>query len=142
MSDYKVSVDNKGWVWGRVGDIDVGSMLAWGGEPVRYHGQTSVVLAITRLLRVRMKKSVKICSRGVRLRCDCIWLGIKMHSLILESINCGRMNDTPMNNVSGILSEDLESHCIPNIGGNTNPPACFLLGRWKGWIRVKENIFL
>ena len=65
-----------------------------------------------------------------------------MDSLILESIICGRANDTPMNNTSGIFSEDLKSHHIPNIGGNTNPPSCFLLHRWKGLIRVKIEYFL
>ena len=84
-----------------------------------------------------MKRNVRIGSRGVRVRCDRIWFGIEMHSLILESSICGRLNDTPMDNSPGIFSEDLESHHIPNIGGNTNPPACFLLGKWKGLIRVK-----
>ena len=37
-------VRDQGWVWGGVGDIDVGGMLAWAGGPVRYHGQFSVGL--------------------------------------------------------------------------------------------------
>ena len=37
-------VNVQGEVWGGVGDVNVGSVLAWGGEPVRYHGQISVGL--------------------------------------------------------------------------------------------------
>ena len=37
-------VIDQGWVWGRVGDGNVGGMLAWGGGPGRDHGQTSVEL--------------------------------------------------------------------------------------------------
>ena len=48
-----------------------------------------------------------------------------------------------MNNAPCNFSEDLESHCIPNIGGNTNPPSCFLLGGQERLIRVKvENAFI
>ena len=61
----------------------------------------------------------------------------------LESIICSRVNNTLMNHTPGNFSEDLKSHCIPNIGGYTNPPACFLLGRWEGLIRVEvENTFI
>ena len=97
---------------------------------------------ITRLARVGMERSVGSGSRGIRFRCDRIRFGIKMHPLILESIICCRLNDASMNNRPCIFSEDLESHCIPNIGGNTNPPSCFLLHRWKGLIRVKIEYFL
>ena len=98
---------------------------------------------IMRHARVRMKRSVGSGSRGIRARGDHIWFRIKMHPLVLESIIHRRLNDTLMNNVPCIFSEDLESHHIPNIGGNTNPPSCFLLGGWERLIRVKvENAFI
>ena len=78
-----------------------------------------------------MKGIVRISSSGVRVR-----FRIKMDSLILESIMCGRANNTSMDHTPGNFSEDLKNHCIPNIGGYSNPPACFLLGRWEGLIRV------
>ena len=90
-----------------------------------------------------MKGGVRSGGRGIRVGCDHIWFRVKAHSLILESVICGRSKDTPMDNAPCIFSEDLESHCIPNIGCNPNPPACFLLGRWERLIRVKvENAFI
>ena len=90
-----------------------------------------------------MKGGVRCGNWGIRVGHDRIWFGVKLHSSILESAICGRSNDTPMDNVPCIFSEDLESHRIPNIGGNANPPACLLLGRWERLIRVKiENVFI
>ena len=105
-------------------------------------GETMVKLqwssAIMRLCRVCVNGIVRISSSGVR-----VGFRIKMDSLILESIICGRANDTLMDHMPGNFSEDLKSHCIPNIGGYSNPPACFLLGRWEGLIRVEvENTFI
>ena len=37
-------VIDQGWVWGGVGDVNVGSVLAWGREPERDHGQISAEL--------------------------------------------------------------------------------------------------
>ena len=92
--------------------------------------------AITRLGRVCVKGIVRVSISGVRLR-------IKADSLILELIIHGRVNNTSVDHMPGNFSEDLESHCIPNIGGYSNPPACFLLGRWEGLIRVKvEDMFI
>ena len=82
--------------------------------------------AITRFGRVCVKRVVRISVR-IRLR-------VEVDSLILELIIHGRVNNTLMDYTSGNFSEDLESHCIPNIGGNANPPACFLLGRWEGFV--------
>ena len=80
---------------------------------------------------------ISISRGGVRLR-------VKVDSLILESIIHGRANDTLMDHTSGIFCKNLlESHSIPDIGGDANPPACFLLGRWEGLIRVKvEDSFI
>ena len=94
--------------------------------------------AITRLGRVFVKGIDRISISRARVR-----LRIKVDSLILELIIHGRVNDTAVDHTPGIFSEDFESHCIPNIGGHTNPPACFLLGRWEGLIRVEvEDTFV
>ena len=94
--------------------------------------------AITRLGRVCVKGVVWISISGVG-----VGLRIKADSLILESVICGRVNDTAVDHTPGIFSEDLESHHISNIGGYSNPPACFLLGRWEGLIRVEvEDTFV
>ena len=62
---------------------------------------------------------------------------------LLEMIICGGLKDTLMYNAFRIFSENLESHCIPNTGGNTNPPACFLFGGMEGLVRIKiENPFI
>ena len=37
-------VMDQGWVWGRVGGINVVGMCAWGREPEIDHGQISMVL--------------------------------------------------------------------------------------------------
>ena len=96
---------------------------------------TSVIM---RLGRVCVKRGGCISVSGVRVR-----LRIKADTLILESVIRGRANDTAVDHMSGVFSEDLESHHIPNIGGYSNPPACFLLGRWEGLIRVEvENTFV
>ena len=79
-------------------------------------------------------------SASVELR---VRLRVEWDSLILESIICGRANDTAMDHMSGIFCKNLEGRSIPKIGGDANPPACFLLGRWKGLIRVEiEDAFV
>ena len=93
---------------------------------------------IARFGRVCVKNGVMIIISGVR-----VGVRIKLYSLVLESIVGGRANDTAMYHVSGIFCEDFESHGIPNIGSDTNPPACFLFGRWEGLIRVEvEDAFI
>ena len=61
---------------------------------------------------------------------------IKAYSLILEPTICGGANNAAMDYTSGIISEDLESHGISNIGSHANPPACLFFGRQEGLIRV------
>ena len=96
-----------------------------------------------RLARVRVKRLVSVGIRGFGFGCDCIWFGVEACTLVLEMIIRGGSKDTPMYNLLSIFSEDLESHCISNTGGNTNPPAYFVLGRREGLVRVKiENPFI
>ena len=97
-----------------------------------------------RLARVRMKRLASAGIGRVRLGCDCIWFRVEAYTLlVLETIIHGRLKDTPMYNAFCVISEDLESHHIPNTGGNTNPPACFLLGGREGLVRIKiENLFI
>ena len=85
-----------------------------------------------------MKNVVMIVGSGVR-----VGLRIKAYSLILEPIVGGRANDAAMDHMPGIFSEYLESHGISNIGGDANPPACFVFGRWEGLIGVEvEDLFI
>ena len=94
--------------------------------------------AITGFGRVCVENVVRISIGGVGVR-----LRVKVDALILESIICDRANNTLMDHTSGIFCKNLESHSIPDIGGDANPPACFLLGRWEGLIRVKvEDSFI
>ena len=88
--------------------------------------------------RVGMENVVRISISGVGVR-----LRVEADSLILESIVCGRANNTAMDHTSGIFSNNFEGHRVPDIGGNANPPACFLLGRREGLIRVEvEDTFI
>ena len=64
-------------------------------------------------------------------------LRLEPYSLVLEPVVGGRANNTAMDNMSGIFCKDFESHGIPNIGSNANPPACFLFGRREGLIGVE-----
>ena len=69
-----------------------------------------------------MKNIVMIIGSGVR-----VGVRIKAYSLILEPIIGGRANNAVMDHTSGIVSKDLESHGISNIGGHTNKPAFSLV---------------
>ena len=82
--------------------------------------------------------------RRIRHGCDCIQLGVEAYTLVLETIIHGGLKDTPMYNMLSILSEDLERHHVPNTGGNTNPPACIILGGTReGLARIKiEDLFI
>ena len=92
----------------------------------------------TRFGRVGVKNGVMIISSGVG-----VGFRVKSYTLVLESIISGRANNTAMDNTSGIFCKDFESHGIPNIGSNANPPACFLFGRWERLIGVKvEDTFV
>ena len=85
-----------------------------------------------------MKNGVLIIISGIR-----VWFRFEPYSLVLESIIGGRANNTAMDNTLGIFCEDFESHGIPDIGSNTNPPACFLLGRRERLIGVEvEDAFI
>ena len=89
-------------------------MLAAGLFGAGNLGKTMVKLewssGIARLGRGCVKGVIGISISGVWVRCR-----IKMNSLILEPIICGRANNTAVNHTSGIISEDFESHCISNI---------------------------
>ena len=125
-------------MWGRVGDGNVGGMLAWGGGPGIGHSCIQWCSVITRFGRVCVKNIVMIIGSGVG-----VGLRVKAYTLILELINSGRANDAVMYHMSGIFSKNLESHGISDIGGDANPPACFLFGRWEGLIGVEvENSFV
>ena len=100
-------------------------------------GETAVKFqwcsAIARFGRVCVQDEVMIII-GVRLR-------VELYSLVLESIIGGRANNTVMDHMSGIFGKDFESHGIPDVGNNANPPACFLFGRRERLIRVEvENV--
>ena len=93
---------------------------------------------VSRFGRVCVKDIVMIIGGGVGFR-----VRIKAYSLILEPIVCGGLNNAAMDHMSGIVSKNLESHGISNIGSHANPPACFLFGRWEGLIRVEvEDLFI
>ena len=105
-------------------------------------GETAVEFqwcsAIARFGRVCVKNGVMIIISGVR-----VGLRVELYALVLESIVGGRANDTVMDHTSGIFCKDFESHGIPNIGSDANPPACFLFGRWERLIRVEvEDAFV
>ena len=85
-----------------------------------------------RLGRAGVKNGVMIISSGVGVR-----FRVKQYSFVFELIIGGRVNNTVMDNTSGIFCKDFESHGIPNIGSNANPPACFLFGRREGLIGVE-----
>ena len=93
---------------------------------------------VSRFGRVCVKNIVMIIGSGVRVR-----LRVEVYLLILEPIIGGRANDAVMDHTSGIISKDLESQSIFDVGGHANPPACFLFGRWEGLIRVEvEDSFI
>ena len=121
-------------------------MLSAGLLGAGHLGHTTVVFqwhsAIARFGRVGVKNIVMIIGGGVG-----VGFRVKAYSLILEPIIGGRANDAAMYHMPGIFSKNLESHGISDIGGNANPPACFLFGRWEGLIGVEveyafvESIF-
>ena len=93
-------------------------------------GYTTVIFqwhsVIPRFGRVCVKNVVMIIGSGVG-----VGLRVEAYSLILEPIVGGRENDAAMDHMPGIFSEYLESHGISDVGGDANPPACFLFGRWE-----------
>ena len=111
------------------------AMLSAGLFGAGHLGHATVVFqwrpVIARFDRVSVKSIVMIGGGGV-------WVGFRVeaYALILEPIVSGRANDAAMYHTPGIFSKDLESHGISDIGGDTDPPACFLFGRWEGLVRV------
>ena len=72
-----------------------------------------------------------------------VGIGIRdeVYMLVLEVIISSRVKDAPMDHLIGVFSQDLEGHCITNIGSNANPPTCFLFSGRKRLVRVKINFF-
>ena len=105
-------------------------------------GETAVEFqwcsAIARFGRVCVQDGVMVIVSG-------LWVGFRVepYALVLESIIGGRVNNTVMDNTSGIFCKNFESHGIPDIGSNANPPACFLFGRQERLIGVEvEDTFV
>jgi hypothetical protein len=62
------------------------------------------------------------------------WL--ETDAFVLKTIIFGGSNHTPMDHLVTIFSQYIESHSIPDIIGNADPPPRFFFGGWKAFVSV------